>query len=304
MLKLRPDYLKLDCKNYNYKQSSTVKRYSSRLMVATMLVSSSGYIQAATTSNNSSAIKPITDVTTNVQRDWLSDDGQFLLTLYTGVWDPHGTLFYLKKRGGVSVEGFQKGLDITLKSYNPEVGLKAPPEYAIAGTLNLRNNTMIGSVTYYPENKAKTSTRKTTFTPAIHIQGAYPQFVFKYYGFEDPNWHRWTISKVEVINKDTKALVQTLTGFKAQAYSTNYADMNYDGYLDLVLQVGKDIEDNNYVYWLYEPKTKKFVRDKTLEAISGYPSRYPHKRQLHLNKDALLERVNGQWKKMPCCYAD
>lgn len=49
MLKLRPDYLKLDCKNYNYKQSSTVKHYSSRLMVATMLVSSSGYIQLAIT---------------------------------------------------------------------------------------------------------------------------------------------------------------------------------------------------------------------------------------------------------------
>lgn len=308
MSKLHSDALKLDGKGYDYNRKAIVKRYFSHLMVITLLASSS-YLQAATPTNKKTAtkptaIKPITDVKTNVQRDWLSDDGQFLLTLYSGVWNPHGTLFYLKQRGGVSVEGFQKGLDITLKSYDPEVGLEAPPEYAIAGTINLRNNTMTGTVTHYPENKAKISTRKTNFTPAIPIKGAYPQFVFKYYGYEDPDWHRWTITKVEVINKDSKALVQTLSGFNAHSYSTNYADMNYDGYLDLVLDVGEELHDDNYAYWLYEPKTKKFVRNKTLEAIKGYPTRYPHKRQLYLNKDALLERVNGQWQKMPCCYAD
>ncbi len=308
MSKLHSDALKLDGKGYGYNRKAIVKRYFSYLMVITLLASSS-YLQAATPTNKKTAtkptaIKPITDVKTNVQRDWLSDDGQFLLTLYSGVWNPHGTLFYLKQRGGVSVEGFQKGLDITLKSYDPEVGLEAPPEYAIAGTLNLRNNTMTGTVTHYPENKDKISTRKTKFTPAIAIKGAYPQFVFKHYGVEDPDWHRWTITKVEVINRDSKALVQTLSGFNAQSYSTNYDDMNYDGYLDLVLDVGEGLHDDNYVYWLYEPKTKKFVRNKTLEAIKGYPTRYPHKRQLHLNKDALLERVNGQWQTMPCCYAD
>ena len=97
--------------------------------------------------------------------------------MYSGVWNPHGTLFCLKKRGGVSVEGFQKGLDITLKSFDPEVGLQAPPEYAIAGTLNLRNNTMIGTVTHYSAHAS--NARKTNFTPAIPISGAYPQFVFK-----------------------------------------------------------------------------------------------------------------------------
>ena len=50
---------------------------------------------------------------------------------------------------------------------------------------------------------------------------------------------------------------------------------------------------------LYDSQSKKFVRNKTLEAISGYPNRYPHKKQLYLNKDALLERVNDQWKKHP-----
>ena len=270
-----------------------------------LLMSAIGSTQAATPIKPSSpqSSKLITDVTTYVQRDWRSDDGQFFLTLYSGVWNPHGTLFFLKKRGGLSVEGFQKGLNISLASFDPEIGLEAPPEYAVTGVLNLRSNTLTGSVTHYPEGTA--TVRKTTFTPAIPIkEKTYPQYTFKYYGFEDPNQYRATITRVEVINKDTKAVVQTLTGFKAQSYSVTYADMNYDGYFDIVLDVGEDVMDEKYIYWLYEPQSKKFVRNKTLEAISGYPTRYPHKKQLYLNKDALLERVNGQWKKMPCCYAD
>ncbi len=289
--------------NYNNNPSKRSKNYAPRLLLSALLANLAISSQAATFSKTSKApiIKQITDVTTNVQRDWRSDDGQFLLTLYSAVWNPNGTLFYLKKRGGVSVEGFQKGLDFTLKSYDPEVGLEAPPEYAITGTLNQRTNILTGTVTHYPEGKA--SARKTIFTPAIPIK-TYPQYDFKYYGFEDPDWHRATITRVDVINKDTKAVVQQLTGFKAQAYSTNYADMNYDGYFDLVLQLGDDVSDDEYMYWLYDPASKKFVRNKTLEAIPGYPSRYPHKKQLHLNKDALLERVNGRWEKRPCCYAD
>ena len=279
--------------------------HPSRVILLGLLMSAIGSTQAATPikPNKPPSSKLITDVTTYVERDWRSDDGQFFLTLYSGVWNPHGTLFFLKKRGGLSVEGFQKGLNITLASFDPEIGLEASPEYAVTGALNLRSNTLIGSVTHY--SKGTATVRKTTFTPAIPIkEKTYPQYTFKYYGFEDPDWHRATITRVEVINKDTKAIVQTLAGFKAQSYSVTYADMNYDGYFDIVLDVGDDVMDEKYIYWLYDSQSKKFVRNKTLEAISGYPNRYPHKKQLYLNKDALLERVNGQWKKMPCCYAD
>lgn len=294
--------------NNYYRQNIRYRLYLSSVILPALIAITTLNVQAKTpvksaVTNKSvtSSIKQITDITTYVQRDWRSDDGQFFLTLYSAIWNPHGTLFYLKKRGGVSVEGFQKGLDFKLKSYDPEVGLEAPPEYAITGTLNQRTNILVGMVTHYPEGQA--SVRKTIFTPAIPIT-AYPQYDFKYYGTEDPNWHRATITRVDVINKDTKAVVQQLTGFRAQAYSTNYADMNYDGYFDLVLQLGDDVSDDTYLYWLYDPASKKFVRNKTLEAISGHPSRYLHKKQLHLNKDALLERVNGQWIKRPCCYAD
>ena len=179
MLKLRSKY-----------QYITFKSYLSYLILPVLLASAVTSTQAATPiktpSTSKSAIKKpvelIKDVITYAERDWRSDDGKLLLTIYSGVWNPHGTLFYLNKDDGVSVEGFQKGLNITLKSYDPEIGLEAPPEYAIDGTLNLRNNTLIGTVTHYPEGEA--TIKKTTFTPAIPVK-TYPQFVFKYYGVDD-----------------------------------------------------------------------------------------------------------------------
>lgn len=291
--------LRLNC------QYITFKSALGCFILPVLLISTVPSTQAATptkaTSTNKSAIKKpvdlITDVITYAERDWRSDDGKFLLTVYSGIWNPHGTLFYLNKDDGVSVEGFQKGLNITLKSYDPEIGLEAPPEYAIDGTLNLRNNTLVGTVTHYPEGAV--TIKKTTFSPAIPVK-TYPQFVFKYYGVDDERWYRSAITQVDVINKDTNKVVQKLTGFKAAAHSTRYVDMNYDGYFDLVLNVAEGDHSEKYIYWLYDPQSKKFVRNKTLEAVLGYATRYPHK-QLARFKDDTLKRVNGQWKRVPCC---
>lgn len=286
-------------------QDITLKRYFSYLILPLLVVSTLPSTQAATPTKTSSTstsaskkpVKLITDVTTYAERDWRSDDGKFLLTIYSGVWNPHGTLFYLNKDDGVSVEGFQKGLNITLKSYDAEIGLEAPPEYAIDGMLNLRNNTLVATVTHYPEGEA--TSRKTTFTPAIPVK-TYPQFTFKYYGVDSDRWYRSTITRVDVINKDTKKVVQQLTGFEASAYSTRYVDMNYDGYFDLVLNTAEGDHSEKYIYWLYDPASKNFVRNKTLESVLGYATRYPHKQQARF-KDDTLKRVNGQWKKVPCC---
>ncbi len=287
------------------RQDNRSKRYLVSIILLGLLASTVPSTQAATptkaTSTSKSTIKKpvklITDVTTYAERDWRSDDGNFLLTIYSGIWNPHGTLFYLNKEGGVSVEGFQKGLNITLKSYDPEIGLEAPPEYAIDDTLNLRNNTLVGTVTHYSEGEA--IIKKTTFTPAIPIK-TYPQFVFKYYGVDNDLWYRSTITQVDVINKDTKKVVQKLTGFKAAAHSTRYVDINYDGYFDLVLNVAEGDHSDKYIYWLYDPQSKKFVRNKTLETVLGYATRYPHK-QLARFKDDTLKRIDGQWKRVPCC---
>ena len=286
-------------------QYMTFKSYLSCFILPALLISTVPSTQAATpvktTLTTKSAMKKpaklITGVTTYAERDWRSDDGKFLLTIYSGVWNPHGTLFYLNKDGGVSVEGFQKGLNITLKSYDPEIGLEAPPEYAIDGALNLRNNTLVGTIIHYPEGEA--TIKKTTFSPAIPIN-TYPQFVFKYYGFNNDRWYGSTITQVDVINKDTNKVVQKLTGFEAAAHSTRYVDMNYDGYFDLVLNVSEGDHSDKYNYWLYDPQSKKFVRNKTLEAVLGYATRYPHK-QLARFKDDTLKRVEDQWKRVPCC---
>lgn len=286
-------------------QYMTLKSALSELLLPALIAITMPNTQAATTITAPSTskptitkpVKPITDVITYAERDWRSDDGKFLLTIYSGVWNPHGTLFYLNKDDGVSVEGFQKRLNITLKSYDPEVGLEAPPEYAIDGTLNLRSNTLVGAVTHYPEGKA--TIKKTTFTPAIPIK-TYPQFSFKYYGIDNDLWYRSTITRVDVIDKDTKKVVQTLSGFEASAYSTRYVDMNYDGYFDLVLNAAEGDHSEKYIYWLYDPQSKNFVRNKTLEAVLGYATRYPHK-QLARFDDDTLQRVEGQWKRVPCC---
>ena len=103
----------------NYRQSSRANRYLGSIILVGIFTSVMPMTQAAppltATSANKSAVKKpikvITDVTTYAERDWRSDDGQFLLTLYSAVWNPHGTLFYLNKDDGVSVEGFQKGLN-------------------------------------------------------------------------------------------------------------------------------------------------------------------------------------------------
>ncbi|KAA0914527.1 XAC2610-related protein [Psychrobacter sp. ANT_WB68] len=283
----------------------TFKSYLSCFILPALLVNTVPSTQAATPvkttlTTNSAMKKPvklITGVTTYAERDWRSDDGKFLLTIYSGIWNPHGTLFYLNKDGGVSVEGFQKGLNITLKSYDPEIGLEAPPEYAIDGTLNLRNNTLVGTIIHYPEGEA--TIKKTTFSPAIPIKTC-PQFVFKYYGFNNDRWYGSTITQVDVINKDTNKVVQKLTGFEAAAHSTRYVDMNYDGYFDLVLNVAEGDHSDKYIYWLYDPQSKKFVRNKTLEAVLGYATRYPHKQLARFNDDTL-KRVEDQWKRVPCC---
>ncbi|MBH0005808.1 hypothetical protein [Psychrobacter sp. SWN149] len=134
--------------NHQYSHDNC-SNHPSRVILLGLLMSAIGSTQAATPikPNKPPSSKLITDVTTYVERDWRSDDGQFFLTLYSGIWKPHGTLFFLKKRGGLSVDGFQKGLNITLSSFDPEIGLEAPPEYAVTGALNLRSNTLIGSIT-------------------------------------------------------------------------------------------------------------------------------------------------------------
>lgn len=235
-----------------------------------------------------------------IWRDWISDDGLFFLELRTGVWNPNGTLFYLDRRGGVSLEGFQKGKNIKLKSFDGEKGLEAPAEYAIEGLLNTENNTFTAKITHYPDD----TTRAIIFHPAIPITSPQPQFSFKYYGFENPEWHQNWITQIDILDKKTQKLIQRLSGFTAQADMIQYLDLNYDGYFDLQINVGKTIEEQKYQFYIYMPKKQQFERDTFFEHSTGSPTRYPQKKQLNFGNGILYEKQGNTWQKIACCYAD
>ncbi|WP_140404434.1 hypothetical protein [Acinetobacter populi] len=255
-------------------------------------------ITSSTASSNEITIQPT--LGTWVWRDWISDDGLFFLELRTGVWNPNGTLFYLERRGGVSLEGFQKGKNIKLKSFDAEKGLEAPAEYRIEGLLDTDKNTFTANITHYPDE----TTRQTIFYPAIPTTMPQPQFMFKYYGFKNPEWHQEWITRIDILDKKTQKLVQRLSGFTAQAYMVEYLDLNYDGYFDLQINVGKTVEEQKYQYYIYQPKQQNFKRELFFEQSTGSPTRYPHKKQLNFGNGILYEKQGDTWQKIPCCYAD
>lgn len=258
-------------------------------------------VQHAPSSIVQPPVKALTEVQLLTERDWISADGLYFLNLYTGKWNPNGTLFYLIKRGGVSFEGFQKGLEIKLKSFNPELSYEATPEYQLQGTLDITQNRFLTTMINHYEN----TTRKVTFKPAIPVDHR-PLLNFKFYGVEDPEWHRAWITKIEVIDKrNHDAVKQTLTGFKANDYAVYYADLDYDGYFDLILDVGERVEDDVMLFFRYDPAAQKFIKSTQWDHLDGRPTRYPQKQQLNFGQGILYQKMpDGQWKQVPCCYAD
>lgn len=257
--------------------------------------------QHAPSSIDQQPVKALTEVKLITERDWISADGLYFLNLYTGQWNPNGTLFYLTKRGGVSFEGFQKGLEIKLKSFNPELSYEATPEYQIQGTLDITQNRFLATMINHYEN----TTRKVIFNPAIPVDHR-PLLNFKFYGVEDHEQYRAWITKIEVIDKRNQdAVKQTLTGFKANDYAVSYTDLDYDGYFDLILDVGERVEDDVMLFFRYDPTQQQFVKSTQWDHLDGQPTRYPQKQQLNFGQGILYQKMpDGQWKQVPCCYVD
>lgn len=257
--------------------------------------------QHAPSSADQLPVKALTEVKLITERDWISADGLYFLNLYTGQWNPNGTVFYLTKRGGVSFEGFQKGLEIKLKSFNPELSYEATPEYQIQGTLDITQNRFLATMINHYEN----TTRKVIFNPAIPVDHR-PLLNFKFYGVEDHEQYRTWITKIEVIDKRNQdAVKQTLTGFKANDYAVSYTDLDYDGYFDLILDVGERVEDDVMLFFRYDPTQQQFIKSTQWDHLDGRPTRYPQKQQLNFGQGILYQKMsNGQWKQVPCCYAD
>ncbi|WP_066568923.1 hypothetical protein [Snodgrassella sp. CFCC 13594] len=234
----------------------------------------------------------------NVWRDWRSEDGQYFLTLRTGVWDPNGNLFFLKHKNSRGIEGYQKGKNLALASFNPEFGLNAPPEYRLSGSLDVQTNTFNASI----EDVGAQTKQDILFSPAILVRNR-PLLRFVFYGFQDKDWHQNYITQIDVIDQKTNRTIQQLKGFTAQGYMVDYMDVNYDGYFDLVMHMGTKVGDPQYRYYLYQPSTRQFEQNKQFSLMSGYPTRYPHKQQIHF-QEGLFRIENNHWQRIPCCHAD
>lgn len=213
-----------------------------------------------------SGLTQLRDVTVYMQRMLKSTDGRYLLDIYSGVWNPHGTLFNLENGRAVSFEGFQKGNSIEMKSFNPELGDAAKGMYSLSGDLNAQSGEM--SALFSQRDGVS---ENISFKPMVQVSER-PAFVFKLYGYWDDKAYKHYIKRIDVQDKRTGQTVQQLDGFSAFAYGINYKDMNFDGYFDLVLDdasEGKRLEDNYQIYWMYNPQTKKFQRSPQLEKIKG-----------------------------------
>jgi hypothetical protein len=82
------------------------------------------------------------------------------------------------------------------------------------------------------------------------------------------------ISKIKIINKKNKKLIQTISIPENSHYCENSSDyfivedMNFDNNNDF--RIRQFIAPNvPYYYWIYKPKLHKFVRDSTLEEITS-----------------------------------
>ena len=124
-----------------------------------------------------------------------------------------------------------------------------------------------------------------------------PLFIFKFYGVENAQQpYGKALKQVQVLNKTTNQVVQSLTGFTAYPKSIGYMDINFDGYYDVIvsdLSQGRTVDDKRYIYWMYNPKTQQFQRSPQLEKIVGFPSLHGEKQQIDFGNGQLYQVQNG-----------
>lgn len=233
----------------------------------------------------------------HVHRDLIAENSPYRLYVRTGIWQLGGVLYQPEFPDIVNLEGYQKGKNLKLSSFDAEIGLEAPPQYLIEGRIDSSKNSIDATIIYTVSGKKKT----LRFIPEIPVTDR-PSFNLKFFGREDKEWHRDIIERIEITDatKDNN-FVQTLTGFSASSYSVSYEDINYDGYFDIILST-PDVTKKEYIYWIFNSSKKSFERNAELEEIKGHPSRYPWKKQINFGSGKLYEVRSEEFVKIPCCY--
>lgn len=227
----------------------------------------------AETTNNFGVnpLKPLNNVRVSMQRMVKSTDGNYFMSLYAGIAKPHATMYNLKDQSITEFRGTQKGNQLSLVSINTDPQQQNFEQVQLDGSLNVNSGILQGSL-LTPHNL---SADVVQFEPAFKVVNK-PLFTFKFYGVKaDTKAQEQLLTRVDVIDKTTNTVAQSLTGFSAYPNSIGYMDVNFDGYYDVILSdLSRDrkVVDKRYIYWMYNPKTKQFQRSSQLEKIVGFPN--------------------------------
>ena len=236
-------------------------------------------------------LKQISNVRISMQRMLRSTEGRYFLDLYAGIWNPHAELYDFVEKKYIDFKGSQKGDQLDLKSVDDKGNADA---FSLTGVLNANTGVFKSMLTKNSQG------RSVHFEPAFKASDR-PTFVMKFYGLEDSKQpYGKALKRVDMIDKNTGKVAQSLTGFTAYANSIGYLDVNFDGYFDVVLSdtsQGRKVEDKRFVYWMYNPKTKKFQRSAQLERIVGFPNLKGEKQQIDFADGQLFQVEKGLLRK-------
>ena len=257
--------------------------------VAALSISCFGYAEDTQNRQTSSDLQPLNGVRVSMQRMLTSGEGRYFMSLYAGITHPHATLIDLMANNRMNLRGDQKGDQIQMTA--PADALSRTG-YEFNGVLNANSGVMKGTL----QNKQDATSKTLQFEPAFKVANK-PVFIFKFYGMADSTQSTQRVMKrVDVLNKNTGKVVQSLTGFSGFSNSIGYMDINFDGYYDVILSdvsQGRDVTDKRYIYWMYNPKTNQFQRSSQLEKIVGFPELHGEKQQIDFGNGQVYQVTNG-----------
>lgn len=243
---------------------------------------------------NLNPLTQLSSVRISMQRMLQSTDNQYFLSLFAGVNNPRGTLTVLQNNQQIQFKGSQKGNDLVL---NADLSNQANIELIkqMTGTLDA-NSGVFKSKFLIDEDW-----QNIQFEPAFKVENK-PLFTFKFYGVKaDTPTQEQLLTRVDVIDKTTKKVAQTLTGFSAFPNSIGYMDINFDGYYDVILSdlsQDRKVQDKRFIYWMYNPKTQQFQRSPQLERIVGYPNLHGENQQIDFGNGQVYQVHQGLLQKI------
>ena len=267
-------------------------KYMACLLASGLLIAAAAPAPAPAPPSRPAALKPVA-IDINVNRQLKSTDGNMLLYLRSGIWKPAGHLLIRDQRYFTSFEGVQKGTKLTLNSYDGERGMGAAPDLTMDGEIDIFKNEVSLAIKDNRSGKIKT----VRFIPNITAPDR-PLIKIRPFGYNNATTHRDRITRIEIRDYRSDALLQLLTGFWAEPVSyIDYEDINYDGYMDL--RILQDFDTNKYLYWLYDARTRKFVRAPDFEARTGYLNTRFWCNQIDFHMGLTYRMEQGKFRKEP-----